>query len=222
MTFPFIAIVGVVLYLYFIWRNLKDNYQSDKLIAYSWISLLTFIVAGRIVYWLINWGQWESFMDLFFVFKKPGINLAGGYVGLLAMTIGFAQKNEWKVLSILEDMTNNIMVLIFGMWLGQINFLKAGVGDLVICIIFFFCILVSVWVKNNYRSFVWYKSGKKGFRFLFVNIVFFLLLSVYYVLSKQIVYFSAMILAGLINLGELFILGEVFDSLLVNIKRKRL
>jgi len=222
MTFPILSIVGMIMFLYLTWRNLRDNYKTENLITYSWLSLLAFLVGGRITYGLANWGEWQTFSDWVTFYKNPGINLAGGYVVLLMITMLLTQKYEWKLWPFLEDMTNNIMILVMGFWLGRIDFSKAGVEEGVIGLIFVFCLWISVWVRKNYRSFVWYKSGKKGFRFFFINMIFFLLLSTYFLIIKQKMFFGAFLFTGLINLAGLFILGGVIEPLLVNVKRKRL
>ena len=222
MVFPVLAIIGIVLFLYLTWRNLRDNYKTENLITYSWLSLSAFLVGGRITYGLSNWGEWQTLTDWVAFYNNSGINLAGGYVVLLMVTMLLAQKYGWKLWPFLEDMINNIMILVMGFWLGRIIFSKAGIEEGVIGLIFIFSLWISGWVKKNYRSFVWYKSGKKGFRFFFTNLIFFLLLSVYFLVIKEKIFFGAFLFTGLINLVGLFILGGVLEPLMVYIKRKRL
>ena len=65
-------------------------------------------------------------------------------------------------------------------------------------------------IGGKYRSFVWYKSGKKGFLFFWANGVFWLayLLSIFLFNEGSSVWYFALILV-LISVGGLFILGEV-------------
>jgi hypothetical protein len=222
MTSPFTTVVGIILFLYLTWRNLKDNYKTDDLITYSWVALLAFLVGGRITYGLANWGEWESFGDWIFFYRNPGINLPGGYVVLLMMTTWLVQKYDWKIWPFLEEMIGNMTVLVFSVWLGMIDFSNTTIGTLSVGGIFIFCWGMSMWIKNQYRSFVWYRSGKKGFGFFFTNAIFFLFLSIYFLINKERIFFGVLLSVGLINMIGLFILGEVFEPLLVKIKRKRI
>jgi hypothetical protein len=79
----------------------------------------------------------------------------------------------------------------------------------------YFCLLVVIfifsgWISRRYRSFVWYKSGKKGFVLLASNFLFFLTLIPVLILFKEnninVVLASVI---SLISLIGLFILGEV-------------
>lgn len=216
------AIVGIVLFLYLTWRNLKDNYKTNDLITYSWVALLAFLVGGRITYGLANWGEWESFGDWIFFYRNPGINLPGGYIVLLMMTTWLVQKYDWKIWPFLEEMIGNMIILVFGVWLGMIDFSKVITETLFIGGIFIFCFVMSIWIRKLYRSFVWYRSGKKGFGFFFTNAIFFLFLSIYFLINKERIFFWVLLSVGLINGTGLFILGEVFEPLLVKIKRKRI
>jgi hypothetical protein len=66
------------------------------------------------------------------------------------------------------------------------------------------------WIIVKYRSFVWYKSGKKGFALLALNFLFFLGVIPILILFKDSL--VNIILASIISLMSvvgLFILGEV-------------
>ncbi|MFA5828257.1 MAG: hypothetical protein WC841_02770 [Candidatus Shapirobacteria bacterium] len=221
MVFPFLSIIGIVLFLYLTWRNLRDSYRVDDLITFSWLAVLAFLIGGRVTYGLANWGEWSTLGDWVIFYKNRGLNLAGGYVILLMIVTVLAQKYSWKLWPFLEDMTNNMLILVMGVWLAGVDFGKIGVTEGAIAAIFVLSLLISTWVKNRYRSFVWYRSGRKGFRFFFANMVFFMLLAVYFLIINKWVFFGVLLFAGLINLGGLFILGEVLDPLLVKIKRKK-
>ena len=53
-----IGIVTIIGYLYLSWRTLRDNYQEEDIIAFSWVVLLLFLVGGRLAY-----GFWQLYRD---------------------------------------------------------------------------------------------------------------------------------------------------------------
>jgi FlaA1/EpsC-like NDP-sugar epimerase len=66
------------------------------------------------------------------------------------------------------------------------------------------------WVSKRYRSFVWYKSGKKGFALLLLNFLFFLVLAPILIFFKDnLVNIILSIIISLVSLVGLFILGEI-------------
>lgn len=192
MNFGILSIVGIVLFLYLTWRNLRDNYQEAYLIPYSWMALLAFWLGAKY------------------------INYVGGYFGLLAITYIICKNNSWKFWPFLEDIIGNIGILIISMLANELIFIKFNLQIVLIILVLIISLVVNVFVEKKYRSFVWYKSGKKGFSFFFVNFLVWLLLSgVFFFLGNNKIYFYLCLVASLISLVGLFILGEVIKSLLV-------
>ena len=67
-----------------------------------------------------------------------------------------------------------------------------------------------LWFKNKYRSWIWYKSGRKGFVFWASNIVFWLLAAVYLSWSRTpVLVVVSYIFLALISVAGLFIIGAV-------------
>jgi hypothetical protein len=56
-------------------------------------------------------------------------------------------------------------------------------------IVFFVLLMIDIyfisWLKKKYRSFIWYKSGKKGFVLLFNNLLFFFAVGIILILLKD-------------------------------------
>lgn len=223
MNLAIIKVLGIVLFLYLMWRNLKDNYHEDKLISYSWMALLSFFVGGRFIYGLINWGIWnDNWMDWFSVWNKPGMSLIGGYLAIFGTTYWICKSEGWKLWSFAED-SLNVFLIFFG-FLMLDEFVRSGfdmrigVNTVVIIIVF----IASSFMKTRYRSYAWYKSGKKGFGFLIINaLVCFVMTGVSFWFKDSIIYTGLYLLGGLISLTGLCILGEVFEELLINLKRKK-
>ncbi len=205
------------------WRNLKDNYHENDLISYSWVALLSFFAGGRLVYGLINWGVWNTnWTDWFAVWNKPGLSLIGAYLAVFGVTYWICRNEGWKLWSFAEDSLNVFLVFFIFLILDEFvrsGFdLRTGVNILVAIIAF----AASLFIKTKYRSFSWYRSGKKGFGFLFINsLICFMLAGVSFWFKDSIIYTGLYLLGGLISLVGLCILGEVFDELMVNLKRNK-
>ena len=221
MSLGIIRIFGVILFAYLTWRNLRENYEEDKVVNYSWIALLSFFVGGRIIYGLVNFGVWnDNWMSWFSVWNKPGMDYVGGFLTLMIVSIIFSKLNNWKIIPFCEDgLINDLLLLVFLMTdeLVRTKFeLRIGVYLLFLVLVIFFVRLV----KKKYRSLVWYKSGKKGFAFLSAMFLSFLILGFLGMFFKiGIIYLILYWIISLISLVELCILGEVFNFLTIN-KRK--
>lgn len=211
MSLGILRILGILVFLYLIWRNLKDNYDSQKIISYSWLSLLGFFIVGRIFFGLINWGVWNTnLLDWVSVWNKPGMSYIGGFLGLGLISWIYCRTQQWKFLAFMEDVMKPVLILLWFLiadeWLRAKFDLKVLIYLLILIVVYF----ISVWVSKRYRSFVWYKSGKKGFVLLFVNFLFFLMLAIDLIVFKENL--INVILASIISLISvlgLFILGKV-------------
>jgi len=221
MNLGILRVLGIILFVYLTWRNLKDNYDEDKIVNYSWISLLVFFVIGRITYGLVNFGVWnDSWRSWFAVWDKPGMYYVGGFLALILINFVFSKINNWKFIPFCEDNLSNTLVFLFfllGDEFVRTSFdLKTGAY---LFLIFLMMILLKL-AKKKYRSLVWYKSGKKGFAFLITVFLSFLLLGFLGVLFQSSLVFSILYwIISLLSLVGLCILGEVFNFLMIN-KRK--
>jgi len=221
MNLGILRIIGILLFAYLTWRNLRDNYEEDKVVTYSWIALLVFFVGGRISYGLVNFGIWnDSWLSWFSIWTKPGMDYIGGFLVLTLFNFIFSKLNNWKFVPFCEDiLTNTLLLLVFLM--GD-EFLRTKF-DLKVGAYILFLVLAMLFVglaKKKYRSLVWYKSGKKGFAFLATGFLAFLILGLLGLVFKvSLVYSIIYWVISLISLVGLGILGEVFNFLMVN-KRK--
>ena len=207
----FFRVLAVLVFLYLNWRTLGDNYDEKKLVAANWLGLLAFVVGGRLVFGLLNWGVWNrSIFDWFAVFSKPGLIVGGGYVGFLLIMGMVSKVNGWKYWSVLEDSVNPWLWFLILWRVGEMKFVWTWVAEEILLIL----VLVACWVfAKRYRSFWWYKSGKKGFVFMMANLIFglgYLLLSLVfgYDLSQVVLALTMVLQSG----AGLFMLGEVFKK----------
>jgi len=221
MDLGIIRILGIILFVYLTWRNLRDNYEEDKIVTYSWIALLSFFVGGRIVYGLSNFGIWnDSWISWFSVWNKPGMSYVGGFLTLMLVNFIFSRMNNWKFIPFCEDSLINTLIFLFFLMIDEFirtKFdIKTGVYSLFLILMISFVKLA----KKKYRSLVWYKSGKKGFAFLSAVFLFFLLLGFLEMIFKLNITYSILSwVVSLISLTGLCILGEVFNFLTINKRR---
>lgn len=215
MIFGAIKLLGLIIFLYLTWRNLYEDYRDDWLISYGWLSILLMYVGGKITYGIINWNELNmTFANLGRFWDIPGTNLWGGMVLILIWTGWLCKQNEWKLWPFLEDLTP-IYYLFVAFEMGE-NYLRSGLNlrPLLWMIIAIIGYLMSSLMRGNYRSFSWYKSGKKGFIFFFTNAVIAILLSVvaFWFKDGWIVVVSYWTIGLIFGVG-LVILGELFNNL---------
>jgi len=221
MELGIIRIIGIVVFLYLVWKNLKDDYQQEKLIAYGWLMVLVFNVAGRVIYGIENWGIWnENPMDWLSFWTRPGFDFIGGYLAIILASWWACRVNGWKIWPFLEDNIGNLLLLLM-FFLGD-DFLRSrfDMGSGLILLSCAIAYLLGTSVKGKYRSFMWYKSGKKGFVFWAVNTILFVCLAVistWLSLGWSLVINWTM---SLLSLVGLFMLGEIIPGLDINWRKK--
>jgi len=221
MSLAIIRVIAIVLFLYLTWRNLRGDYPEDKLISFSWISVLFFLVFGRIGFGLLNLGVWKTWGDWISVWQKPGMDYLIATSGFVIAVLWISKVNQWKFFAFIEDNLKNFLVFITVLMIDEVVRTKFSVESLAYILVFVIVYMISLWLSKKYRSFVWYRSGKKGFVFLSISFLVFLLITgilFWFKNSLFLVILSGLI--SLISLVGLFILGDVFQSLAVNKRRK--
>ena len=193
------------------------------MIAYGWEAMLAFFVGGRVGYGLLNWGIWnDNLSDWFLVWQKPGMNYEIGYLALVLITTLIAMKRNWKIWTFFEQITGSLLIF-FLVTIGD-EFVRTrfdmSQGALILVLII--CSGLTSFVKRKYRSFIWYKSGKSGFVWFFINFFFWAVMSVISLLlwNNETVAFIYLLLSLTSFLG-LFILGDVLEPLLIFGKGKK-
>lgn len=211
MSLGIIRIVGMVMFLYLLWRNLKESYEDQKIIGYSWLALLGFLIGGRLGYGLINWGIWNNDLtDWLMVWNKPGMSYMIGYLGLVLVTWFYTKKQQWKFLNFMEDLVRPFLVFLSLMMIDEWTRSKFSWQVLIYILMIILIYMLSNWLVGRYRSFVWYKSGKKGFVLLATNFLFFLVLAfVFGVFGDNLVNLILASIISLISVVGLFILGGI-------------
>lgn len=188
-----LGFLGMVIYMYLTWKKLKEDYVDSEVIIYLWLAVLGFMLGGRMVFGILNWKMWNNWWEWLLFWEKPGINYLGAYFGWLWVTFWVAKTYDWKIWRLLEDTTKTFLVLVTFCLLG--DFLRVwGDRQIVIYLLLVLGLFFwSAWVERRYRSFGWYKSGKKGFVWISVNFWLWLALAV---IEKQLAYVFPSLLSG--------------------------
>jgi len=210
MTLGIIRVVGIIVFLYLFWRNLKDDYESPKVITLSWLTLLGFLVVGRIGYGLIHFGVWKNFSEWISVWNVPGMSYIGSCLGLFLTSLIYVKKQGWKFFAFMEDSLSAFLVLIGFLLADELVRTKFELINLIYLGIVILAYFLYRFFKGRYRSFVWYKSGKKGFAFLVTTFLIFLgLIGVFLMFKDKIINVVLASIISLLSLIGLFILGDV-------------
>jgi len=190
MYLTIIKVIGTAVYMYLVWRKLRQDYKSREVVGYLWLVMIGFFLGGRLVFGVLNWRLWQNWWDWLLFWKNPGINYLGAYGGWLWVTYWMAKNFDWKIYPLLEDLTKTTLLLFIFYVFGKPNFLVMLSGTY----------LLTVWLEKKYRSFGWYKSGKKGFAWLAANLFLGVFLAI---ITGQWLYLiiSLLSLVGLVILG---------------------
>lgn len=221
MSLAIIRVIGIALFLYLTWRNLRGDYPEEKLVFFGWVSVIFFLIFGRIGFGLLNWGVWKNLNDWVSVWQKPGMDYLIATIGFVLAAFLMSKINQWKFFAFMEDNLKNFLIFILVLMIDELIRTRLNIEILIYISILIIAYVISLWLYKKYRSFVWYRSGKKGFVFLAVVFLIFLLnTGVMFWFKNKLV---LLILSGLISsisLIGLLILGEVFQFLSINKRRK--
>jgi len=210
MSLGILRILGIIVFLYLTWRNLKDDYTSEKVITYGWLALVGFLVLGRVGFGVVNFGIWKNWSDWLAVWNKPGMSYVAGFLGLAVATWLYGLVNEWKFLAFMEDNLSSVLAFLWFLMADEFLRARMDLRPLIYLVILIVVFLISRIVSKKYRSFVWYRSGKKGFVFLFSVFLAFLLLAIGFgLMDEGLVSVVLSLIISLISLITLFILGKV-------------
>lgn len=221
MSLAILRVVGIALFLYLTWRNLRGDYPEDKLISFGWMSVIFFLFFGRIGFGLLNWGVWKNLNDWISVWQKPGMDYLIATIGFVLAAFLMSRSNQWKFFAFVEDNLKNFLIFVLVLMMDELIRTRFSIEILAYIIVLIIVYLISLWLSKRYRSFVWYKSGKKGFIFLAaVFLIFLFNTGIMFWFKNNLLLLILSGLISLISLVGLFVLGEVFQSLLIN-KRRR-
>jgi len=199
--------MATVVFLYNSWKGLHEDCGSQNTIGFSWMLILVMILVGRMF-----GGGWKSggpWWQILAVWNYMKIQYLAGLIAGVITTLLIANQKKWKTWLILEDLTPGFLLFLGVMYIGDI-LKEMSLYNLVKLGIIVFVYWWARWLLGKYRSFVWYRSGKKGFIFFAVSMVVLLLLAANAFFLQNGTYLPFLYLGmGLLSLIGLYILGRV-------------
>ncbi len=208
---PFVFF-GVVIWLFTSWKNLRQDYQEDQIVPLTFESMLVFLFVSRFTYIALNINEvGYNIIGWLNVFSFPGFHFWAGFLAFLVFVYIYSKKKELVFLDIIEKLTLPFVKTFIIVTLGYFLF-SPSVYSLVILILPVTLLLLSIYLKN-YRSFLWYPSGRVGFMFFALTGTF----SFYYALAT-IVFFK---IDFTVMLGLLTTLVSFYTIYLLSGRRRR-
>jgi hypothetical protein len=198
--FPiFFNIVGIVIFFFFLWKKLKEDYLPDNIFTSVFLvfgGLILGYILGIIL--IFPWWLWTS--------------LLGGVIGYILSLIIF----KIRARELYDAIWSGLLI-----WLS-LYFLGDSVkNSSLFSFIGFAVILVLVGLYHyfdiNYRNFSWYRSGKIGFSAFSTTALFFLLRGL-----SGIFFPFVLSLAGKVDMVLSFVVSFIFMALTYNLSRVKI
>lgn len=182
-TLSIFQIVAFLSAALIIWRRSKEENYSEPMVFDGY--LLSFLVGwflGRLGHILVAWDRfgWDVLKWLNVV-QYPGIQLLVGLVGATIYFFVFAKKQKWDAYEVLDWWAQaltlgliwiNVGYFFAGVRFGHVTNLPWGVmfsgvfekrHPIQLYYLLFHIVMHKVlnWLEYHYRTFEWYRSGKK-------------------------------------------------------------
>jgi hypothetical protein len=165
----FISIVAILVFLYFFWRRLKEDYSSEIIFTSGFL-----ILAGMgLGYFSFNYLIAPSFSANNF-FNPLVLGFWGGFWGLWLGLLVSILKYKTRFFETLESALVAVLAslvplsLLFFLESQDLIFLAAIVVTVLLLTAFFV-------LDRHYKKFAWYRSGRVGFSGLSITGMFFLI-----------------------------------------------
>lgn len=166
-----VDLLGVFIFLFLLWKKLKDDYSSHQIFSLAFLSLffsLGLILVSRYIYpeawfWFAFLGMAAGFVFSVYRFKLMFYEVLEGLAVSLIPLLAF----QYLFDSVANASFSSFFLLIFLVFLSGLY----------------------IFLDRHYMKFGWYKSGRIGFSGLVILALFFLLRIAVAVLSKGVISF---------------------------------
>lgn len=176
------------------WRRTKEeHYSQDQAFDAFLLSAVVGLIAGRVSFMLLNFAELgRNIWHWFDVVNYPGSLEFFGLLGASLYLYRFAGKQKWDQFEVLDFW---FLAMSAGMVLKQLGNFFAGTGfgnqtnlpwgvvfpgvfnphhpaQLYSALFFLGLYIYLSWAENHYRTFIWYRAGKKTAQTGFLTCVF--------------------------------------------------
>ncbi len=169
----FLNILGSFLYLFITWRQLKDDYEHEKILRMGFLFLFLSYFLALGVYYFIAPALITSA-----VFIPRGLWFWGALLGVFLASLIVLKSMKMRLIDLIESQTPALFLLaaITGLSMGLVN--HTGLWPLSV-LLFFLAFIFYFILKANYKKFSWYRSGRVGLASLLTLGAYFLLRSAF-------------------------------------------
>lgn len=163
----FFGILATVLFLFFYWRHLHEDYTVQKIFQSGFYQIFTGF-SGIIIFYFLSKTTSQTA-----IYKPDQLWFWGLILGIIIGFLVVKWKFKFRMNEVLEASTAGFLYATICVVVLEIfrNFDLSLViaGGFII-----FLIMLFYYLKNNYKKFGWYHSGKIGFASLVTLTVFFI------------------------------------------------
>lgn len=155
LTIPIVC-MSLVLYAFFFWRRLKEDYVSKPVFNAMFLTLIATIVLSQIARLTEQQNMW----------------FWGGYLGFFLSVVFFSRNYKFKIFELYEAAGRSMIFLIIA--IGLADYLSHQHAESLAVVAFCTALFgLFIAIDANYRKFTWYRSGRVGVAGLITFGVFF-------------------------------------------------
>ena len=194
--------LGLFIALYFWWKMGRDEHFDEiALFDGFFLSLLTYLVLGRVGYVLLNFESVGTLAHAIAFLAYPGLSGTVGIIGVSFFLFAFARAHNWNIWKIGDAYAVSLAIAIAFAGLGGIlNGSNPGIEaswglkyigqsvktvpvDLWIMIWGIVSFAIVSRVRKNFRFYTWYKAESSMAQDGLATLVFAMLIGVYFVVA---------------------------------------
>jgi prolipoprotein diacylglyceryltransferase len=163
-------------------RGREEHYSEARIMDAYLLSFLLGLLGGRAAFVILNWSKFGlNVVKWFNLIQYPGTQLIFGLISSTIYLFVFAQNNKWDAFEILDFWAQALVAALFwvnlgyfaeGVRFGQATNLPWGVVfpgvfekrhpiQLYYALFHLVFARYLYWLEYNYRTFEWYRGGKK-------------------------------------------------------------
>lgn len=184
-------IIGFFVFLFFLWKRLKDDYHFEKT-----FTLAFYVLLGLLISFFVSK---QFFSEYWFWMELFGV-VAGFAIGIIRLKMRVFESFEGVIVGGL-------------IWLSLVfiadSIINSSLSSFLAFWVTFFCVFIFFFLDAHYRRFSWYASGRVGFAGLVTVGIFFLIRSMVALLLVPVISLSGRletILSGIISFSAFLIL----------------
>jgi prolipoprotein diacylglyceryltransferase len=185
-AFGVLIAIGLFVALYYWWKMGRDEHWDEiALFDGYFLSLLVFVVVGRIGYVLAHYGDVGTLYRALAILSYPGISVIVGLCGMAVFAVLFARYHDWPEWKVSDAMVVALSVaLVFGglgsLFNGTNPNWQMNAVFLAWTVITF---VTVVRVRKNFRFYSWYKGESSVAQDGLASLVFALLAALYFAIG---------------------------------------